>query len=457
MKPASPPPAIDRLLRAVPDLPRALTLTEARALAAEVRAGAEPPEDWVKALRLRVDLALSPHLRRVINATGVVLHTNLGRAPLSPEAVAALGRVGPGYSNLELDLSSGRRGERLTGVQALLARLDAGESSVVVNNNAAAVLLMLTALAAGREVVVSRGELVEIGGSFRVPEVVAAGGARLREVGATNRTRLSDYANAITADTAAILKVHPSNYRIVGFTGCPSRSELAALARERGVLLLEDLGSGALVPGLGEPTVGEALKEGSDLVCFSGDKLLGGPQAGLCSGRAPLVRSMRKHALYRALRPDRLVLAALEATLRGYLRGDHPPVVNMITMKPEELRRRAEAWRKALVEAAAQPGVAAELKVLKSDAPVGGGAVPDQPLAGWVLGIKPAYGSVDALAERLRQGQPAVISRVSDGRVCLDPRTVLADEEAALVDALRAALGLGAEPTRPAGGPDEPG
>lgn len=435
MKAGARPPAIDQLLRAVPELPRSLARNEARALAAEVRAGAEAPEDWAAALRVRVEAASALHLRRVINATGVVLHTNLGRAPLSRSAVAALAALGPGYSNLELDLVSGRRGDRLVGVGALLQRLGAGDASVVVNNNAAAVLLMLTALASGREVVVSRGELVEIGGAFRIPEVIAAGGARLREVGATNRTRLSDYASAIGPDTAAILKVHPSNYRIVGFAGSPARRELAALARERGVHFLEDLGSGALVAGLGEPTVHEALEEGADLVCFSGDKLLGGPQAGIATGSAPLVQSMHKHPLYRALRPDRLVLAALEATLLGYLVGEPPPVVAMIQAKATELQARAASWKAAL-----EAESAAELHLLESDAPVGGGAVPDAPLAGWVLTVKPTSGSVHRLAERLRRGSPAVIGRIADDRLCLDPRTVLLEEEGALLAAIRAAI-----------------
>jgi L-seryl-tRNA(Ser) seleniumtransferase len=302
---------------------------------------------------------------------------------------------------------------------------------VAVNNGAAAVLLMLTALAAGREVVVSRGELVEIGGAFRVPDVITAGGARLVEVGTTNRTRARDYAAAIGPQTAAILRVHPSNFKVVGFTEAPSRAELAAVARERGVPLLEDLGAGALVDGLGEPTVARVLADGVDLACFSGDKLLGGPQAGIAVGRAPLVEALRRHPLYRAFRLDRLVLAALEATLRGYLAGEVPPAVALLRLDAAAIKPRARAW----VERLRAAGLDAELRADEGFS--GGGALPGEGLPTWVAAV--AVPDVDALAARLRDADPPVVSRVSDGRLKLDPRTVLPGEEEGMLAAVLAA------------------
>lgn len=422
-------PSVDALRKLVPDAPHALAVREARGLVAEVRAGAPPPADWAEALSERVAAARKLHLRRTINATGVVLHTNLGRAPMSARAAAAAAEAARGYLNLELDLETGRRGERATGLQGPLTRLTGAEAALAVNNNAAAVLLMLTALAAGREVVVSRGELVEIGGAFRVPDVVTAGGARLVEVGTTNRTRLRDYADAIGPATAAVLRVHPSNFRVVGFTEAPERRELAALARERGVLYLEDLGAGALVEGLGEPTVAEVLAGGADVVCFSGDKLLGGPQAGIAVGRAEPVARMRRHPLYRALRLDRLVLAALEATLLDYEAGSVPPAVAMLRMEPTAIRRRAEAWATRL---AGLP-----VHVERDEGRSGGGTLPEEALPTWVVALR--VPDADAFAARLRAGEPPVVARIADGALRLDPRTVLEEEEDALIAAVRAA------------------
>jgi len=428
-------PSVDRLVRQLPDLPRPLVLDAARGLVDAVRGGAPAPSDWVEAVRSRVEAERRPRLRRVINATGVVLHTNLGRAPLGPSVAAAVAELAQGYSSLELDLESGERGERLQGVREPLCRLTGAEAGLAVNNNAAATLLMLTALARGREVVVSRGELVEIGGAFRVPEVISAGGARLVEVGTTNRTRVADYAAAIGPDTAAILRVHPSNFRVVGFTESAGRAELAQLARERGVLLLEDLGSGALLPGLGEPTVAEVVASGTDLVSFSGDKLLGGPQAGLVVGRAELVARLRRHPLYRALRLDRLVLAALELTLRGTLAGELPLAVQLLQIDPDTLRARAERLAATLTERGVPVRVEADTGY------AGGGSRPGEELPAWVVrvdGIEPG-----GLAARLRAGDPPVVARVADGVLRLDCRTVLPSEEAALCDAVQRACRSG--------------
>ncbi len=417
----------------MPDAPHALAVREARALVAEVRGGAAAPEDWGAVLSERVARARRNGLRRVINATGVVLHTNLGRAPLSAAAAAAVADIAEGWSNLELDLASGERGERLAHVVGPLRRLTGAEDAVAVNNNAAAVLLALTAIAAGREVVVSRGELVEIGGSFRIPEVIAACGARLVEVGATNRTRASDFAGAIGPHTAAILRVHPSNFKIVGFASTPTRAETAAVARAAGVAYIEDLGSGALAAGLGEPTVAEVVGDGADLVCVSGDKLLGGPQAGLVVGRAELVGRLRRHPLYRALRLDRLVLAALEATLRESEAGEEPPAVRMIRTPLGTLRQRADGWA-ALLRARG-----ARVDVVADEGFAGGGALPGEGLPTWAVAV--ATPSPDALARALRLGAPPVMARVRDATVRLDPRTVPEADEGALLEAVCAALG----------------
>jgi L-seryl-tRNA(Ser) seleniumtransferase len=420
------------LIRALPELPRPLVTRAARLLLDVVREGGEAPPDWVEAVRARVAKDDRGKLRRVINATGVVLHTNLGRAPLSPRAAAAVSAIAHGYANVELDLETGKRGERLDGIRGPLVELTGAESAVAVNNGAAAVLLMVTALAQGREVIVSRGELVEIGGSFRIPDVLTAGGARLVEVGTTNRTRVADYAAAIRPETAAILKVHPSNFRVVGFTAAADRSELAELARSRGLLLLEDLGAGAIVPGLGEPTVREVIEAGVDVACFSGDKLLGGPQAGIAVGRDASIAAMRKHALYRALRLDRLVLAGLEATLRGYLAGELPPAVVSVQHTRADLHPRAAAWVGALRAAGL------DTKLEADEGFTGGGSLPGEGLPTWVAAV--VARDADAAMARLRRGEPAVVARVADGKIKLDPRTVLPEEDAGLLAAVIAAL-----------------
>ena len=398
-------------------------------VAAERENGATPDtrRDAV-ADRLRAEVA--PRLRRVINASGVILHTNLGRAPLSKAAVEALA-VAAGYSNLELDLGTGKRGERSALIEGLLTSLFGGEAAFAVNNNAAAVLLALTALAKGKEVIVSRGQLVEIGGSFRMPDVMRLSGARMVEVGTTNRTRASDYEKAITPRTGALLRVHTSNYRVSGFTESASVEELAAIARKRGVPLIDDLGSGAGEAIGDEPTVGESVAS-CDVVTFSGDKLLGGPQAGLVVGRAEHVRKMARHPLARAVRIDKLTLAALEVTLRQRLTGHAAelPVERMLHAPVEEMRRRAAFWSVKL----ADRGV--ETKLVEGASAVGGGSLPEHPVPTVLLAIA---GPASRLAAALRRGVPPVIARVENDVCCLDPRTVLKGEDEDLVDAVEVA------------------
>jgi L-seryl-tRNA(Ser) seleniumtransferase len=401
-------------------------------LAAERGDGRVSDADRVLQVSARLDGWTRSALRRVINATGVVLHTNLGRAPLAEEAVRAVQDAARGYSNLELDLHTGRRGERHALVAPLLARLTGAEAALVVNNNAAAVLLALTALARSKEVLVSRGQQVEIGGAFRMPDVMRLSGARMVEVGTTNRTRLADYADAISGRTAAILRVHPSNYRVTGFTESVELRELAALARERGVLLLDDLGSGALAPIANEPLVADSV-EHADAVCFSGDKLLGGPQAGIVLGRADVVKKLARHPLARAVRPDKLTLAALEATLRLRLLGRESeiPVERMLRATAEDIRRRAAFWRVKLEER----GVRSEL--ISGDSAAGGGSLPELPLPTVLLALA---GPPSRLAEALRLGTPPVLARIEQDRCCLDPRTVLRGEDETLIDAVEAAV-----------------
>jgi len=390
----------------------------------------------------RIAAAERPSLVRVLNATGVVVHTNLGRAPLSAEAALRVAEIAASYSNLEYDLARGERGARELHAEARLRELLGVEAVVVVNNCAAAVLLAVNTLAEGRDVLVSRGELVEIGGSFRIPDVLRKGGARLVEVGTTNRTRLADFRGALTPETGLVLKVHPSNFRIVGFTEQPGIEELAALAREAGVPLLEDQGSGLITPLAGtlasEPTAAEALRRGADVVTFSGDKLLGGPQAGIVGGRRACVEPMRKNPLYRALRVDKMTLAALDATLVEHEQGrahERLPVLRMITAPPAELRARAEGFAREL--AAAAPALAPSLA--PSESAVGGGAAPDLGLATTAIALDPGPRGADAMAGALRRGAPPVVVRVADGRVLIDLRTIRPDEEAPLLSALVAA------------------
>jgi L-seryl-tRNA(Ser) seleniumtransferase len=376
----------------------------------------------------------APGLRRVINGTGVVLHTNLGRAPLSVAAIAAVAQTAGAYSNLELDLESGRRGARGGSLEGLLRRLTGADAALVVNNNAGAVLLMLTALCRGREVVVSRGQQVEIGGSFRMPDVMRLSGARMVEVGTTNRTRASDYAEAVTERTAALLRVHTSNFRVTGFTESASLEELAAVAHGRGVLVLDDLGSGALEPLLDEPDVRTSV-ELADVVTFSGDKLVGGPQAGVVLGRAELVKRMSRHPLARALRADKMTLAALEATLRDRLlgRADEIPVERMLRMTHAQLRHRASFWMVKLADRDVPT------RLLEGESAAGGGSLPGQALPSVLLALE---GPASRLAAALRRGDPPVLARVEADRCCIDPRTVLKGEDETLIDCLEAAYRL---------------
>jgi L-seryl-tRNA(Ser) seleniumtransferase len=373
-----------------------------------------------------------PGLRRTINATGIVLHTNLGRAPLASEAIEAVAQVAAGYCNLEFDLASGRRGSRTQALEPLLRELAGAEAALAVNNGAAAILLALSALAGGGEVVVSRGELVEIGGGFRVPDVIRQGGARLVEVGATNKTRLADYRAAIGPETRVLLKVHQSNFRTIGFTEETGLAELAGLAREHGLLLVADLGSGLLqsTPGVSEPTLQAALADGADLVTCSGDKLLGGPQAGLILGRAAAVDRLRRHPLLRAVRLDKMTLAALEATLM--LHRDQPgrvPVMRMLRQTEAELQQRAERLQVLLGLGAVEP----------TEAFAGGGSLPEERIASRALALAPPMGAEEAAA-RLRSCEPAVVGRLNEGRLLLDMLTVADAELPALAAALRTVL-----------------
>ncbi len=390
--------------------------------------------------------ALSYSLRPVINATGVILHTNLGRAPLGEAAIEHIRETAASYSNLEFDLAAGARGKRDVHVDRLFRRLLQEEgkdgtavvSTIVVNNNAAAVLLALNTLADGGEVIVSRGELVEIGGSFRIPDVMAKSGAILREVGTTNRTRVSDYERAITERTRLLLRVHRSNFEITGFTEQASMAELVTLARKRGIPLMEDLGSGALLDlrsiGIeGEPGVLDSLRGGVDIVTYSGDKLLGGPQAGLISGGAEFIARMRSNSLFRALRVDKLIYAALEATLLAYVRPDHDaiPTLRMMRLTKEEVGERAAKV------AARVDGSKLKVEIVDGESILGGGAAPSSVLPTRVLALTCEGLSADELAARLRGSEPPIIARVEEGRVLLDLRTVFPEQDAAVATALR--------------------
>jgi L-seryl-tRNA(Ser) seleniumtransferase len=418
-------PSVDELARGLDD---PLAVDAARAVLErareEIRAGAEPG-DLAERLREELRAVRAPSLRRVVNATGVIVHTNLGRAPLAEEALAQVVAAARGYSNLELDLARGVRGSRQTHVSAILRRLTGAEAALVVNNNAAAILLALAALAEGREVIVSRGELIEIGDGFRIPDVLARSGARLVEVGTTNRTRARDYERAVGPETALLLRVHQSNFRVVGFTELPRLDELAALARRHGVPLVDDLGSGilasnSLVRGDLEPSARESLAAGADLVCFSGDKLLGGPQAGVVVGRADLVERLRVHPLHRAVRADKLTLAALEGTLRLYLDApERIPVLRMLREDDTVVRARAERLA-SLVGGAVEETVAR----------VGGGALPLAELPSFACAVE------ERLAAPLRAGEPPVVGVVRDGRLLLDCRTLADGEVDEVADAV---------------------
>ncbi|MBK9214367.1 MAG: L-seryl-tRNA(Sec) selenium transferase [Chloracidobacterium sp.] len=375
--------------------------------------------------------------QRVINATGVVVHTNLGRAPFSKAAVMALTQAA-GYCSLEFDLATGGRGRRGGRAESLIKELSGAEDALIVNNCAAAAFFALSVFAAGGDVVISRGELVEIGGDFRVPEVLSASGATLCEVGTTNRTKLTDYEWALTRRAKMILRVHPSNYRIVGFTASPQLAELADLAHRRGVLLYEDLGSGALIDlGVGEPTVADSIKAGVDVVTFSGDKLLGGVQAGIIAGRKEIVAKLRRHPLYRALRPDKLTYAALEATLLSYRRGTAKadvPVARMLTATRAQIRRRAKAMIAKIMTSEISH---LRFEIANGISATGGGAAPGIELETALIAVTHGKRSAVRLEQTLRRYDPPVIARIVDDQVVIDLRTVNADEEDFIVAAIR--------------------
>lgn len=402
-----------------------------------------PPsvDDVASSVATHASRILRSRARRVINATGVVLHTNLGRAPLGAQAIEELARSAAGYTSIEIDLDTGKRGRRGAFAEDALCELTGAEATLVVNNNAAAVLLMLGTLAAGRSVIVSRGELVEIGGGFRVPDVMARSGARLVEVGTTNKTRIADYAQAIDSapDTVAILRVHQGNFRQVGFVERPDHEELARLAHDKRILLLEDLGGGALIDlapyGLShEPTVKDSISKGSDIVCFSTDKVLGGPQGGAIVGKRELVQRCRRDPLARALRLGRLPLVALEATLACYLEGnlDGIPALAAVRAPTNVVRARAER----LCGELERRDIAAS--VIELHAAVGGGACAEDPLASWGVALNAA--SPELVAKRLRTATPAVLARVQVGAVLFDMRTLLEGEDEPLVDAIERAM-----------------
>jgi L-seryl-tRNA(Ser) seleniumtransferase len=438
-------PSVDRLLQeeAVADLVarwgHELTVEAARealdAAREDIRSGKAGPEPGVLVRQTDERLAakLRPTLLPAINATGVIVHTNLGRAPLSAEAREAMDAVALGYSNLEYDLEAGRRGSRYVHAEELLCRLTGAEAALVVNNNAAALLLILMTFARDREVIISRGQLVEIGGGFRIPDVMRQSGATLVEVGTTNRTYIRDYGDAISESTVALMRVHRSNFRLTGFIHEPSLSEMVELAAERSLFLFDDLGSGTLLDttpyGLAhEPTTQESVMSGATLVSCSGDKLLGGPQAGIILGHADAIATLRKFPLTRALRVDKTTLAGLQATLRHYLLGEATekvPVWRMISQDESSLLERARQWAHTL------EGLGLATEVVRGHSTVGGGSLPGETLPTHLVALE--LESPDAVSARLRAGKPPVIARIEDGRLVLDPRTVLPEQEASLL------------------------
>jgi len=441
-------PAVDALL-AEPDIaallaahPRSLVLRAVRETidAARADGGTAPPEGWGAAVLARVHQLAAPSFEPVINATGVVLHTNLGRAPLARVALDAMTRAGEAYSNLEYDLARGARGSRHGICRDLLIELTDAQDALVVNNAAGALLVALSALAREGEAIVSRGELVEIGGAFRIPDIMARSGARLVEVGTTNRTHRQDYAGAITAATRVLLKVHRSNFQVTGFTTEVPAQEIASIAHAGGVASLFDLGSGLLLDlthwGLaGEPSVREALASGVDVVAFSGDKLLGGPQAGILLGTKPAIDACRHDPLARAVRSDKFTLAALEATLALYRDPEvarrEIPVLRMLTEGVEQIRQRADALHK---------GVGKGARIIEGESEVGGGSFPGAKLKTWLVELNPRHMTPDTLAERLRSAEPPIIARIAGDRVVLDPRTIFPGQIETVARAVRAAL-----------------
>lgn len=407
----------------------------------EIRAGREVPMPalLIDDITERIEQAVRSTLTRVINATGVILHTNLGRAPLSQEALAAIQEAASSYANLEYDLDAGERGSRYVHAAELIKKLTGAEAALVVNNNAAAVMFILRAFAEGREVIVSRGQLVEIGGGFRVPDVLSQSGARMVEVGTTNRTNAADYANAITPNTGLLLRVHPSNFRVIGFTHEVTLEEMAALGRKHKLPVVDDLGSGALLETttyglMHEPMPHESLQAGADLVAFSGDKLLGGPQAGIIVGKKELVEKLIKHPLARALRVDKLTLAALQATLLHYLKNEATtkiPVWQMISAKPEALDARATAWTERWKK------FGLEASVVDALSTVGGGSLPGETLPTRAVAIQ--MDAPDGFVAKLRANHPPIVARIENDLVLFDPRTVLAHDENALLDGVERA------------------
>jgi L-seryl-tRNA(Ser) seleniumtransferase len=414
----------------------------------EVADGRATAEAVAARVAARLGRESRPKLRAVINATGILLHTNLGRAPVAEEAARAAYEAARGYLNLELDLETGKRSSRQAAVREWVCRLTGAESATAVNNNAAATVITLRALCQGKEVVISRGQLIEIGGSFRIPEIMAVSGAVLREVGTTNITRLADYERALGPATGALMRVHPSNYRVSGFTKSVPLADLAALGKKHGLAVIDDIGSGALLDfgrfGFrDEPVARDSIAAGADVVLFSGDKLLGGPQAGIIVGRKNLIQKIEKDPLMRAFRLDKMTLAALEATLRLYLNEERVLrevlVLRMLGIPLAELRQRAEGLAGLLREF---EGIAA-VRVGDDVAYVGGGSLPDQALQSSVLEVEPSGLSDADFARRLRTGNPAVVGRLRDGKLVLDLRTVFPDQEAALAEAVRRATGAG--------------
>ena len=423
---------------------RPSTLKAIRSVLDEIRANTTTEESPTlpdrehilsKAAALLVDWA-APTLLPVINATGVILHTNLGRAPLSTAALKAIEAVSHGYSNLEFDLDTGKRGSRLLHTEALLQRLTGAEAAIIVNNNAAAMLLVLAALAKRKRVIISRSQMVEIGGEFRIPDVMKQSGANLIEVGATNKVRLADYQEALEEPTAILLHVHRSNFKMIGFTEEPEWKDIATLAHNRGVPCVDDLGSGTLLDtaryGLAhEPTIQESLEDGADLVCFSGDKLLGGPQAGIIIGKSELIAIIKKHPLARALRADKLCLAALTATLLHYLKDEAEreiPIWRMMALMPDQVRQTAEGWADKLGQG----------EVVAGKSTIGGGSLPEESLPTFLLALDGK--NPDRFLKKLRRQQPPIIARTEKDRILLDPRTVLPEEDGALLVGLMNAL-----------------
>ena len=447
-------PSVDLLLSQEPVLQLAQTYTHDAVVSlirqqleecrGTIAQGGAPPTlpELVNMIIHRATQAWQSRPQPVINATGVILHTNLGRAPLSLQAIQAAMAAASGYTDLEFELVKGERGSRQAHLRSLLCQVTGAEAALVVNNNASAVMLGLAAIAHGKEVIVSRGEAVEIGGGFRIPDVLAQSGAKLVEVGTTNRTYVADYEAAITENTAALLKVHTSNFRVMGFTHTPATLELVEVGKRHNVPVLHDLGSGCLLDttqfGLAhEPSVQESIAEGCGLAFFSGDKLLGGPQAGIVVGQQEHVARLERHPLARAMRIDKMSLAALGATLLHYLKGEAAtdiPVWQMIAAAPEEMKRRAARWQRAI----GSQGVS----LITGQSTIGGGSLPGETLPTWLLALDPdaSAGGAEGLAQRLRQATTPVVARIENDRVVLDPRTVQPEEEKALVKAVREAM-----------------